>query len=217
VWRGCEKGDDEVRRDKTNMRENVHHVFAWLETELEWIDEKWKAYLQLSNHTQLDLFESIACDFFAMCKEVMGHDVVLALCRFTDRAETCGRQNTTLERLVNEVRASGDQKLVEILEPLLNQVKLTCRPLRTYRNRRLGHNDLKACLKIQEQVVPGVDYATIEQCLKTIEQMMQQVLLYYDGIATEFCTHSDEAVKELIWKLRRLVELDPLTKSPHTD
>jgi len=192
-----------MRHKDTNMPESVQEIYGWLEDELIWTREKWHTFTGLfrnlkGNESVAIQVNRFASEFFLLCQEVLGHDVILALCRMNDPAKSGGNMNMTLEQLVNVV-----DKDCEDIGPRLKEarklVTLAMTPLREHRNKSLGHNDFKRCSS--DEAAPGVKYAAVDKSLESVEHMMNVVRLQYDGCDTSFDLLGPRAVDGLVASL----------------
>src|SRR5262245_32022641 len=93
------------------MPKEISEVFDPLRDELIGIRELWALYRRVFgfDDDRIELLNRIADHFFAYAQWAMYLDVILALCRYTDPAESNkskpgSRPNLTLERLVNAVK-----------------------------------------------------------------------------------------------------------------
>jgi hypothetical protein len=128
-----------------SMPPDVTEVFEPLKNELIFIHAKWGLYRQLfaTNPDRVDLLNRCASELFGIFQEVLYDDVLMALFRLTEAAQTCGRDNCTLRRLLDIVRNTRPA-LAANLEARLASPRATLDKYSDWRNKRIGHNDLRA-------------------------------------------------------------------------
>lgn len=160
------------------MGSSLGEEFTALRSELIWIHAKWKEYLLLfaDSPERIDLLTKVAGPFFAMLQQTLFEDIVLQLARLTDHRKTCGKDNLTINRLTCLV---SDQQCKTEMEKLVASANATCEFARSWRHRRLAHNDLKLLLKIPTDPLPGISRADVEQALEAFRALLNRIQGYF--------------------------------------
>lgn len=173
---------------QTRMPENLAKLHDLIGRELYLLYTKWDFYKKLfckSNKT-VQLLHDTAELFFVIYREMLRDDIILTICKITDRATTNiykqTRDNLTLKQLIKQVPHQQDTvSFIKILEDLANKIDEKCGPLRSHRNRRIGHYDLQTRLKQEDSLIPNISLAEGNQLLTAICNLMNVVEKHYDN------------------------------------
>jgi hypothetical protein len=119
-------------------------------------------------------------------REMLRDDIVLTICKITDPATTYikkqPRDNVTLKQLIKQIPHQKDTKsFIKKLEQRANKIDEKCRPLRTHRNRRIGHHDLHTRLKREDSLLPSISLAEGNKLLTAICNLMNAIEKHYDN------------------------------------
>jgi hypothetical protein len=115
-----------------------------------------------------------------VCEELLADDVILTISRLTDPKRTLGKDNLTLEQLVNSVDGVKYPKLRAEIEQLYTESKDKCRFTKDHRNKRIAHNDLNTSLQVNS--LPSPTETNIEEALEAIRSLMNAVLRYFHNM-----------------------------------
>ena len=96
---------------------------------------------------KIDLLNWAASSFFGLLDDILRHDILMHIVRLADPPQSMGRDNASLERLVNELSVSADVNLVQTLRTKVQEFQTHCYPIRQLRNRILAHGDLATALQ----------------------------------------------------------------------
>lgn len=208
-----------MKRDNTKMPDSVHEVYDWIEDEVSWLHERWKNYRQLFDRGEqrANLLEATALGFFLLCKETFGHSVILTLSRLADPNKTCGKKNLSLFTLIGEVESAGDKELAERMKKGWEKAKSGFEPLRTFRHKRLAHNDRKKNLSAIEEVFPAIRKSQIDKCIAAVDKILGLVPEYYDRCQAGYDlvgAISSEDADWLVLQLEDLRAIDRKRKVP---
>ena len=94
--------NDEVRAETVAaLGSPLGELFHSLENQLVWVHLKWQEYLQLFGDSQqrVDLLNSTAPAFFHELQRALWEDILLHLCRLTDKLKSAGKPTLTLRQL----------------------------------------------------------------------------------------------------------------------
>jgi hypothetical protein len=120
-------------------------TFDALRNDLAWLQLKWSEYRELFGFSEdrVNLLNRAAGLFFGMLQMLLWDDVLLHLCRMTDRTEIGDKTNLTIQMLPD---FCDDPKLREDVSKLVTSATDTTKFARDWRNRRIAHNDLALAL-----------------------------------------------------------------------
>jgi hypothetical protein len=100
-------------------------------------------YRQLfgTSQARFDLLNRFAGILFKYLKRIMEHEVALSLFRLLDPPDTCGKDNLSLERVVNVLKAH-DATVGAALQNQLSTMRGILYHYADLRNKVIAHNDL---------------------------------------------------------------------------
>ncbi len=198
----------------TDIFERLRHLYSVLRI-------RWKVYRQLfgTSPDRIDVMNEIASMAFWVWQETMMDDMDLALSRLTDPMEM-GKgkkrfENLSLERLVEAVEQveGATSAIAQELRTLLQQAEVQCTKSRERRNKIIAHHDLGANTT-QETAHTRPSRQEIQEALKTVEQMVNKVEVYYGGdekLYDHFITQFDgDTLIAALKELQRRREDDPM-------
>lgn len=154
--------------------------------ELSFLNTKWNDYktLYCTDDDTVQLLNYAASFFFQILREVLRDDIILAVCRITDRPESTVRgmkkNNLTIEYLISII-PDVDGTLKQTLKNLLPVIKARCEKFRDHRNLRVSHYDLDTRLKRPDALLPGIGIDDADAALKSIADVLNVVELHYDN------------------------------------
>ncbi len=143
---------------------------------------------------------------FRIFQDVLVDDVLLAVARLTDPAETGrgenAKSNATLRRLVFLVGGVSINEPPDGLESLLKELHARCQGLGAHRNKRLAHSDLRerermgrACdspaALFCHQGLPGVSVRDLEEVVSMAARFLSEVAAHLNGKAVDCSPPSD--------------------------
>ena len=142
---------DKASGDNSLVPEDIRGIFMWLCQDVAALHNKWHFYLGLySSEQHAGLLSELALGWFNIIEESLRNDMTMAICRLSDPVRTAGKPNLSLQTLAK--KCDGFDGLSELLHDSLE----ACDPIRRYRHKRVGHNDLNATIKPHEDPLPGI-------------------------------------------------------------
>jgi len=185
-----------------------------LEKELMWLHLKWYDFRKLYANTQetITLLNAAAPDFFYNLHYMMWDDVLLHLCRITDKTKVSGKKTLTVRSISTHIPDETFSKTVEA------QVTDACEKTkfaRDRRNRRIAHCELPPLKGEMHKPLAGASRKKVEDALTSLRNTMNIVEYRYCGKKVRY-EHSIEAlggVESLLSRLQlgvdtRRVELE---------
>lgn len=167
---------DEVLNEAINaMGSPLGDVYHALGDEVAWLHLKWNDFRELFAESDLvDILNSAAPAFFHDLQRQSWEDLLMHLCRVTDRAKTFGKENLTIRLLPDLV--SSQQLKVE-LESLINVAVDATDFARDWRNRRLAHEELRVGRNVTPLASAKFDY--IDTALTAIRTVLNRLEQHY--------------------------------------
>jgi len=190
------------------MPSDLQTLLHRLENDFVWLWVRWINFRQLfaEGPEQIDLLNWIAPSYFGTTQVILLDDLALGLSRITNRAQTAGRDNLSLERLILGLNAKDHADLIADLRSRLPEITATVISMRDHRNQRVAHLDLAAALSISPEQSIGFSRQTIADALRLIGHFLNRIHLYFEeppvGYEHTFPRHGDAAF--LVSQLRTL-------------
>lgn len=169
-------------------------LFDKIKHEVLWLHAKWSNYRQIyapsmeitpQFEEQINLLNQIAPSFFGMAQDIFLFDVYLHISRLTDPAITMGKDNLSLEKLVQIIDSTKHKDLVDKAKIDLKEIESASKPFRKLRNHSIAHTDLKVALE-EINRIPGISRQMVEDVLSLICQLMNQIEEYFKEGKTEY-------------------------------
>jgi len=162
--------DNATFGDCQHFPEPVRVMFLGLCQDVASLHAKWRLYLDLfSSREDTAILSDLARGSFQLIEEALRSDMTMAVCRLSDPAQSCGNDNLSIPTLAQRFGS------VQGLDSLLQQFRDECEPLRRYRNKRIGHNDLTSALNPKANPLPGIGRPRIETILQLASQILNAV------------------------------------------
>jgi len=177
---------------------NIRIVFMWLCQDVASLQSKWDFYMELyGKEENTELLSALAPWSFNIIEESLRDDMTMAICRLSD-PPVSGRdqENLSLETLVKRCTD------IPNLDMQLKSFKEACKPLRIWRHKRVGHNDLNTKISPKENPLPGINKNQIDQILTLAKGFLNTISFRYAGGQLVFHTISRGGAEELIFWLK---------------
>ncbi len=170
------------------MSPELSKLFDEIQHEVNWLHAKWINYRQIyaQDEEQINLLNRISPSFFYILQIIFLSDTYLHISRLTDPAYTMGKENLSLERLVQSIESIKYKDLVDIVLVDLEKIKSASKPFRDLRNLTIAHIDLKVALKVNIDPIPGIGRQMVEDVLLLIRQLMNHIEIYFKESETAY-------------------------------
>lgn len=165
-------------------------------TDVAWLQSKWRLYHGLfGSQESVALLSDLAPGCFDMIQDALLTDVIVSITRLSDPVRSAGRSNLSLSALIARLGENGG------LASLLSDFQAACEPVRRHRNRRVAHNDLRACLAPDHDPIPGVSGKQIDRICQLSEQLVREAYsTFSDGdLSFEPVVPAGDASDLLYW------------------
>jgi len=156
------------------LPDDIRDIFMWLCQDVAALYYKWHFYLELySEEENTALLSYLAQSSFNIIEESLRSDLTMSICRLRDPAYSVGKENLSLSTLA--------QKCSEIdeVDELLKEFQDACQPIRQYRNKRVGHNDLNTTIKPRDNPLPGIGRRDIDNILALASRILNVIYKNY--------------------------------------
>jgi hypothetical protein len=197
-----EQSSEEIRAEFVDkMGSDIGAKYFVLYNDVVWLHMKWQEYRKLfaKSEGRIDLLNESAATFFYVVQKTLWDDILLHVCRLTDKT-SAGGKNLTLKRLMDDLEGTSIHS--ELLAHVADAEQRTIFA-RHWRNKRLAHRDLSHSLEQSVTPLPGISRANIEDALVSIRSFMNKVHSYFLEREVAFNTVwvTDDA-ESLIYRLR---------------
>jgi len=154
--------------------EKAREIFMWLCQDVAMLNVKWNFYDTLFNKLEnANLISELAIGSFNIIEESLRMDMTMLICRLGDPAKVSGRDNLSFLSLQETIDN------IDGLELLIQEFLLASNPVRTYRNKQVGHNDLNTKIRPHENPIPGINRSDIEKIILLTGQILNLVYRHY--------------------------------------
>lgn len=170
---------DEVRAQAIEeMGDDLGQLFFLLRGEVAWIHLTWSEYRSLfaSGQELFDLFNATAPSFFAHLDDLMWREVLLHLCRLTDRRETGRKKNLTLLALPPLIQ---DPDLRRQVDRRVQEARNATQFARDWRNRHIAHRSLQRAKNPNASPLEPASRKAVETALDVIRAVMHLLDAHY--------------------------------------
>lgn len=133
---------------KTSVSPELRNLFFAIDKEVKWLHMIWAYYIQLyqTKNEHYEIMKSIAPAFFKVIQNILFNEFVLTLNRLTDKPKTSGRDNASLEQLIELIDDNQNSELVSSLRSNLKNIRDNQTAFQDWRNKKIAHYDRKIAL-----------------------------------------------------------------------
>lgn len=159
----------------TTLPDSIREIFMHLCQDVASLYYKWDFYLELFGEPEdAQLLSQMAGSAFQIIEESVRKDMAMAISRLNDPVATFGtHENISLANLV------GRCPDVPGIDKMLLDFHAACEPLTKYRDKMVGHNDLKSRIEPHENPLPGIARSDIDTILKRSAELLNAVGRHY--------------------------------------
>lgn len=170
--------DDKAFGYDSLLPENIREIFMWLCQDVASLHNKWHFYLELFNSEEdTGLLSELALGSFSIIEESLRNDMTMSICRLSDPSTTGKHRNLSLQALLEE--CDRIDNVSELLEDFL----AACDPIRRYRHKRVGHNDLSTTIKPDGNPLPGIGRKQVDEILELAGRILN--IIYQNFVYSE--------------------------------
>ncbi|MBA4419273.1 MAG: hypothetical protein C0392_15420, partial [Syntrophus sp. (in: bacteria)] len=169
---------EEVKREHIEkLGDNLGSLFHELENEVSSLHMKWEEYLELFGKTpsRIDLLNQSAPVFFRIVQDSLWENIILHLARLTDPPKSAGKNNLTIQRLLDLV----DTNIIETISGQIRYAKEKTSFCRDWRNRHIAHRDLKLAIGDYVEPLKPASRANVKDALESIARILNTISEYY--------------------------------------
>ena len=183
-------------------------TFCALYSEFSWLHVRWRQHSQLFGEkpSRVDLLNRVGGLFFRIVQDSLWEDTLLHLSRITDRPETGGGGNLTIQRLPGLVT---DTALATELRTLVDRAVTQSAIARDWRDRRIAHSDLALAIKEGARPLAAGSRRRVADAIRAIDAVLNRLKLHFrdSTILFEPFDHPGDA-EALLYVIRDGLEAD---------
>jgi hypothetical protein len=169
------------------MGDALGEIYSALWQEVAVLHFDWHEYSELfgSKPERIVLLNEVAPHFFRLIQDRLWETTLLHLARLTDPPKSPGNDKTNLS-IKGLPDLITDGKLKEQVSKLVDEAVKSTEFARDWRNRLIGHRDLK--LALQQATTPLADASRedVKNALKAIAAVLNALAAHYFGSYTAF-------------------------------
>lgn len=198
---------------KQPMPNDMKDAYERLHQEVSGLHAKWKIFRQLysASEERIALLRDTTPGFFGLIQLVLLDDISLSISRLTDPLKSTGKDNLSLQRLVERIEAETDADFLVKTQKSIEGIQEHCSAFRVHRNRRIAHRDLKTVFGYHPEPLPNIEGKKIDDALKMIAAFMNEIQGRYEDAETAY----DQVIiqgdgDDLVFFLSQAVEYNEL-------
>jgi hypothetical protein len=159
------------------MDDRCTKLFDTLRAEMLDLNLRWKLYRHLYAGPKEDIvvLNRSAPSIFGVLQSLLFDDCVLRICKITDPRSRGTYEYLSVYQLVESLENTDAADLVVDVQPVLRDLEAACSNMRTLRNTRIAHADLRRALRITEEPLAGVSIEDVNVALRLIAKLMNSV------------------------------------------
>jgi len=166
---------DEVEREhREKLGDDFGGVYYALYTEVAWLHVKWREYCALygTSPERIELLNRAAPRFFSNLDGMLWEDVLLHICRITDRPSIGRYRQLTIRRLPGYVR---DASVKAEIESLVEAAVQACAFARDWRDVHISHRSLKRALDESSRPLAHASRLSVNGALAALDAVIERV------------------------------------------
>jgi|GEM_PF-2224153 len=161
-----------------------------IDHEVQILHFKWKFFSQLfTDPNRVKILNATAASLFHSVEDSMLFDILLSITRLTDPPKSFKQENLSFENLIQEI---PDSSLRTEVVNLLSQIKKKTKDIRTWRDKKLSHNDLQKALGSFS--LPQIQMKELTDTLEHIRGIMNAIHRHFSDtmVMYEMCVTSND-------------------------
>ncbi len=186
-------------------------VFHALYYELSILHIRWNQYVELfgTKPERIELLNDTAGHFFRVVQDNLWEGTLLHLSRITDRPNSAGRPNLTIQRLPELLSGQSLTGLSEEVQTLVDEAVSKTSFARDWRNRHIAHTDLARALETDTTPLAPASRACVKESLRAIDAILNRLEHHFKKITVRYEGFGSSGdAKSLLYVLRDGLEAE---------
>jgi hypothetical protein len=143
---------------------------------------KWKFFSQIfTDPSRVAILNATAASFFQSVEDSMLLDILLSITRLTDPPKSVKRENLSFENLLQEI---PNGSLCAQVVNLLSEIKQKTKDIKTWRDKKLSHNDLQKALGGFS--LPPIQKKDLTDSLALIPKIMNLIYGHFSDMEVKY-------------------------------
>ena len=194
----------------TNMPTDMAKEFDLIRYEIYTLHAKWGQFVSLyGKKANVEILNAVAPGFFRLVQDTFVDDVILSIGRLLDPPKSVGKDDLSLDHLVQHIDGASYPSLRISVEQALFSIRGKASQLKVIRNKLLAHNSLIEKQVGSASLYSNVSRNVIEEVINEISALLNLIEGVYDNAETgyEFARDFPGGSEVLIERLKRIGEL----------
>lgn len=174
----------------TPMSPPLKEKLKAIDHEVQTLHFKWKFFSQLfTDPARVKILNATAASLFHSVEDSMLFDILLSITRLTDPPKSFKQENLSFENLIQEM---SDSPLRTEVVNLLSRINEKTKDIRTWRDKKLSHNDLQKALGSFS--LPQIQMKELTDTLGHIRGIMNAIHRHFSDttVMYEMCVTSND-------------------------
>ncbi len=185
------------------MEGEVKDLYDSIRQDLIRIHANWQIYTKLYaiSDESFVTMNNTAPGFFRLIQDVLVDNAVISLSRLTDPASY-----NSIIRLVKLLKQQVNHVFYSELQSDLREIESACKEIREHRHKRVAHRvrkDQPPDLREQPQKLPPLTRKKINDVMKSLDDLMNKMLGYFERVEQIFDPVYDGGADELLFFLEK--------------
>lgn len=154
------------------MEREHRHLLSAIENEFIQLRYRWALFCQLfdSGQANIDLLNKSGSNVFQLFQKLIIDDVMMILCRLSDRDKSMGHENASIRNLFKRARKNLSDETANEVEAKLLELDAHMKNISTLRNKAISHKDLDHALNTE--LLPRPTYDELEKSIETVKTLL---------------------------------------------
>ncbi|WP_321528869.1 hypothetical protein [Sedimenticola selenatireducens] len=147
-------------------------LFNAIEREFLQLRYRWGLFCQLfdSGQSNIDLLNKSGSNVFQLLQKLVIDDLMMSLCRLSDRNESMGHENASIRNMINRAKENLSNETNSKVQGLLSELDRHLKNISKLRNKALSHTDYEHALN--PELLPRPTYDELENSVDVIRRIL---------------------------------------------
>jgi len=147
-------------------------LFNAIEREFLQLRYRWGLFCQLfdSGQSNIDLLNKSGSNVFQLLQKLVIDDVMMSLCRLSDRDESMGHENASIRNMINRAKKNLSNETNSKVQGLLSELDRHLKNISKLRNKALSHTDYEHALN--PEFLPRPTYDELENSVDVVRRIL---------------------------------------------
>ncbi len=157
------------------MESEHRHLLSTIENEFIQLRYRWALFCQLfdSGQANINLLNKSGSNVFQLFQKLIIDDVMMTLCRLSDRDKSMGHENASIRNLFKRAKENLSDETTKEVEAKLLELDAHMKNISTLRNKAISHKDLNHALNTE--LLPRPTYDELEKSIETVRKILNSL------------------------------------------